>query len=129
MTLAEIRSMAMFQSNNDEEDLGEFQPNLDDYINEGYDKLAEAYNEGHLEDESGDYFALTERDDEPNLPVWCHRAIADYATYMIYRNGNVTKQNRAVPYMQAFMEMLGKVRSAGSKRNGKLHFYNLYSEG
>lgn len=128
MTLAEIRSMAMFQSNNDEEDLYEFQPALDKYINEGYDKLAEAYSDGHIDDDSNLYPSLTEADDEPNLPAWCHRALADYGTYLIYRNGNVTKQNRSIPYLQLFNEMLIKVRQAGSKRNGKLHFFNLYKE-
>lgn len=129
MTLRELRLSAMFQSNNDEEDLGEFMPSLDDYINEGYDKLVEAYADKHLDPDEDEYNPLVNERDEPELPSWCHRAIADYATYMIYRNGNVTKQNRAMAYLQLFNEMLMKVREAGAKfRNGgnKVRLHGLY---
>lgn len=128
MTLAELRNSVMFQTNNDAEDLGEFLPSLDDYLNEGYDRLMEAYMDVHLEDEDSEYSFMMNNDDEPELPLWAHRAIADYGTYMVYRNGNVTKQNRSVPYYQAFMEMLLKLREAGRKKRNKngLHFKNLY---
>ena len=131
MTLKEIRALAMFQSNNDEEDLPEFQPALDQYINEGYDRLVEAYTDEHTDPDGDVYIPLTGATDEPEIPSWSHRAIADYATYMIYRNGNVTKQNRSVPYYQSFSDMLLKLREAGVKdRNkdngGLVHFKNLY---
>lgn len=36
MNLLEIKNMVMFQTNNDADDLGDFLPYLEDYINEGY---------------------------------------------------------------------------------------------
>lgn len=126
MTFKEIREAVMFQTNNDAEDLGEFEPCLDTYINEGYDKLIEAYTKKHLDDDGSDYESLRKDNEEPVLPTWMHRGIVDYATYLVYRNGNVTKQNRAVPYYQLFEQLLVEVRTAGNKKTGLKHFINLY---
>ena len=41
MTLAEIKNLIMFQTNNDKDDLGDYLPYLMDYINEGYDRLVQ----------------------------------------------------------------------------------------
>lgn len=122
MTLQEIRALVMFQTNNDVDDLAEFEPAVDNYINEAYDKTIVAYDKKHIGDEG--YTVLSQTNDVPNIPEWAHRSLADYATYMVYRNGNALKQNRGIPYLQMFNEMLNQLRFA--KNAGNRHFYNLY---
>ena len=103
----------MFQTNNDADDLGDFTPHIDDYINEGYDRIVYIWD--HLHVPSTDYPRLDEDDDVPNLPEWIHRYIADWATWLIYRNGNPQKQNRGMAYRAAFEELLTKISGAGGK--------------
>ena len=43
MTLAEIKAQIMFQTNNDAEDIDDYLPHVNDYINEGYDKLVKVW--------------------------------------------------------------------------------------
>ena len=130
MTLKDLREHALFQSNNDAEDLSEFNPALDKYINEGYDKLTMAYAKLHLdqtkEDGTTPYTTLANTTDAVQLPTWCHRAIGDFATYMIYRNGNALKQNRGIPYYEMFMRAKMMLEREGMKNRGGAHFYNLY---
>lgn len=117
MTTAEIKTMVMFQTNNDADDLGDFMPHLMHYINEGYDLLHDAYTRKHPE-------TLLARDsDTPVLPPWAHRAIADYATWLVYRNGNPSKQQRGYAFRNAFEEVKAQLReSAGGRiRN----FFNI----
>lgn len=113
MTLSEIQAQVMFQTNNDSDDLGDFTPHIDDYINEGYDRIVYIWD--HLHVPSEDYPRLTEDTDAPNLPEWIHRYIADWATWLIYRNGNPQKQNRGMAYRASFEELLTKLSSAGGK--------------
>ena len=94
MTLLEMKNMIMFQTNNDVEDLGDFQPHIDKYINEGYDKAAMAYAGEHVSADSETYTPLLHDKSSPEVPDWMHRAIADWATWLIYRNGNAAKQQR-----------------------------------
>lgn len=128
MTLSELNEHIMHQTNNDLDDLGDYQPSITRYINEGYDKLVEAYANTHIDTENAsgvvEFPSLVSQGDTPAIPGWMHRAIGDYATYMMYRNGNVTKQNRSIPYYQAFLEVLNKARFANGK---KKKFRNLYT--
>lgn len=134
MTLYDLREHVMFQTNNDVEDLEEFQPAVDKYINEGYNKLVEAYAKTYVgqADESGNvpYPVLATQTDEPQIPSWAHRAIGDFATYMVYRNGNAHKQARGERYLMLFNEVLFKLRYDASKaaNGGRRHFYNLYTD-
>lgn len=113
MTLSELQEHVMFQTNNDADDLGDYTPHIDDYINEGYDRIVVIWDSNHVP--STDYPALVEDSDEPNLPEWIHRYIADWATWLIYRNGNPQKQNRGLAYWQAFMDLLSRIADAGGK--------------
>ena len=101
----------LFQTNNDADDLGDFLPHLSDYINEGYDKMVVAWCGEHVTADSETYTPLTNDKSSPELPTWTHRAIADWATWLIYRNGNAGKQNRGLLYRQAAEEMFANVRS------------------
>lgn len=113
MTLSEIKEQIMFQTNNDADDLGDYEPHINDYVNEGYDKLVLIWDSQHVP--STDYPMLEEDDDVPNLPEWIHRAIVDWATWLIYRNGNPQKQNRGMAYRAAFEDMLNKISGMGGK--------------
>lgn len=120
MTVAEIKSMVMFQTNNDADDLGDFMPHLLHYINEGYDILLDAFKENHIADPTQ---RMTKDSDTPELPVWMHRALADYATWMVYRNGNPQKQQRGYAFRAAFEVVASQAREA---RAGKVEqFYNI----
>ena len=103
----------MHQTNNDADDLGDYLPHIDDYINEGYDRIVVIWDKQHVP--SDDYPRLTASTDVPNLPEWIHRYIADWATWLIYRNGNPQKQQRGRAYWQAFEELLSKLADMGGK--------------
>lgn len=121
MTLSEIKEQVMFQTNNDSEDVGDFLPALTDYINEAYDRLVNVWAKQHVgvEDwpklrEYADQEAATDPPvDVPRTPEWTHRYLADWATWLVYRNGNPQKQQRGYAYREAFEQMLRKVADEG----------------
>ncbi len=111
----------MFQTNNDASDLSDFAPHLTDYINEGYDLLLYAELGVHVGDTG--YAALSGDSDVPKTSAWTHRALADYATWMVYRNGNPLKQQRGYAFNNAFMTVYGKVNSGQGQT---ITFTNMY---
>ena len=111
MTLGEIKDQVMFQTNNDAEDVVDYLPHLLDYINDGYDRLVKAWVKNHIP--QGEYPLLEEDADEPVLPQWTHRALCDWATWLVYRNGNPQKQNRGLAYKTAFEEVLAQIADEG----------------
>lgn len=111
MTVGDIKNRVMFQTNNDAEDVGDYLPHLVDYINDGYDQLMNAWYGTHVP--AGEHDRLEIDADEPELPEWTHIAIADYATWLVYRNGNPSKQNRGTAFYSAFREVLAKIHSEG----------------
>lgn len=128
MTLDEIKSQVMYQTNNDRDDLPDFEPHLTDYINEGYDILLVNYAEQHVSSDSEQYPPLSQSADEPKLPEHAHRALADYATYLVYRNGNGVKQNRGMAYYSAFLEVMSRlVFERGGMTAESRQFRNIFS--
>lgn len=124
MTLAEIKEMVMFQTNNDAEDVGDYLPSLVDYVNEGYDLLVYVYDRQHVDEMSAEYPPLEMDVDEPNLPGWTHKALADWATWLVYRNGNPQKQQRGYAFREAFENI--KNRLASEPKNGAYrNFINI----
>ena len=111
MTLLELKEQVMFQTNNDPEDVEDYLPHVDDYINEGYDRLIKVWDKAHIYTEA--YAPLREDTDEPITPKWTHRYLADWATWLVYRNGNPQKQQRGYAYQNSFEEMLAKVADEG----------------
>ena len=126
MYVSELKEYVMFQTNNDTDDLEDYLPYLLSYLNDGYDRLVYAWAKEHTSsEEDAEYPPLSEDSDEPNLPDWTHLAIADWATWLIYRNGNPQKQSRGLMYRQAFDDVLSKIYSMGGK-NGKVqNFFNV----
>ena len=112
MTYAEIKDLVMFQTNNDSDDLGDYLPYVSSYVNEGYDKLVLAYTGTHT-DAAGAYPPLYNDSEVPLTPGWTHKAIADWATWLVYRNGNPQKQQRGFVFEQSAEQVFSRVRSAG----------------
>jgi len=119
MTLAALKSQVMFQTNNDDDDVSEFLPHLVGYLNEGYDLLVLALTDEHLE---ADAYMADDPDTMPLIPVWAQPAVADYGTWMVYRNGNPSKQQRGMQFLRAFNEVRARLSALHLK--GK-QFYNL----
>lgn len=111
MTLAEIKNQIMFQTNNDAEDIDDYLPHVVDYINDGYDRLMTVWQKDHVPGET--YERLTYDSDEPDLPEWLHRYICDWATWLVYRNGNPQKQQRGMAYRASFEEVLSGIAGNG----------------
>lgn len=118
MNLLELKRQVMFQTGNDADDLGDFHPHLTDYLNEGYDRLLVAHCGEHADDD-GQYPRLAHDKSEPDLPAWAHRALADYAAWMVYRNGSAQKQSRGFVYRKAFDEAESRLRLQRGK--GYIH--------
>ena len=113
----------MFQTNNDSDDLEDFLPALTDYINEAYDRLVVVWAKAHVP--SADWPALREYEEQeeptdppadvPQTPEWTHRYLADWATWLVYRNGNPQKQQRGYAYREAFLGMLATISGEGGE--------------
>lgn len=116
MTFGEIKAQVMHQTNNDADDLGDFLPALNDYINEAYDRLVYAFAGAHLGE--GNYDRLRVDKQAPELPEWTHRAITDWATWLVYRNGNVQKQNRGMQYRDYFLSVEARLNSMSDYEKG-----------
>ena len=112
MTLAEIKDQIMFQTNNDAEDIDDYLPHVNDYINDGYDRLVKVWTKSH-HIPADEYPRLENDTDTPNLPAWTHRAICDWATWLVYRNGNPQKQQRGMYFRQSFEEVLSMIEGEG----------------
>lgn len=121
MTLEEIKDRVMFQTNNDSEDVGDYLPHLEDYINDGYDRLVNVWAKAHVPSE--DWPALREYEEQepatdppvdvPRTPEWTHKYLADWATWLVYRNGNPQKQQRGYAFRETFLSMLSTISGEG----------------
>jgi hypothetical protein len=121
MTLGEIKDMVMSQTNNDKDDVTEFLPSLLGYINEGYDRLVWAYARKHVSgDDQSACMPLSNNTDKPDLPEWAHPAIAHWAAWCIYRNGNPGKQSRGFQFRAAAEETAAQIRAG----TGETKFVN-----
>lgn len=133
MTLSQLENHVMFQTNNDQDDLEDFTPHIVDYINEAYDLLVFAWDHQHVVSGSETYPPLSANSDVPNVPEWTHRYLADWATWLVYRNGNPQKQQRGYAYRERFENMLlmiaGQGGASGVNEDGSLkryrNFYNI----
>lgn len=118
MNLSELKNTVMFQTNNDADDLGDFLPYLINYLNEGYDRLVYAYCGQHVSADSDTYTTLRNDKTSPELPEWAHSAIADWATWLVYRNGNVQKQNRGMQFKNSFETIESQLRGMTTEEKG-----------
>lgn len=117
MTFEEMMQRAMFQYNADWDDREDYDPHLDGYVNEGYDLLLYALTEHHLDDLPifHTLVADTDANEVPKVPQWTHLPLCDYATYLLYRNGNPQKQQRGQEYLRNFLQCLSKCEDLRGK--------------
>ena len=125
MTVGDIKAQVMFQTNFDPSDQPEFLPYLLQYINDGYGRLVYAWARVHTDSESEDYQPLLLDTEVPNLPEWTHQAIADWATWLVYRNGNPVKQQRGYAFRAAFDDILSRITSENGKNGRIRNFFNI----
>ena len=116
MDLSAIKQQVMFQIGGDAEDVQDFLPYLTRYINDGYDRLTMAAYGQHVGEAQDDTPPLTHDRMSPSLPEWTHPAIADYATWLICRNGNAQRQNRGYAFRRAFENVESRLRVSQSGR-------------
>lgn len=118
MNLLEIKNLIMFQTNNDADDLGDYMPYIEDYINEGYDRVVAAFCGQHVSADSDTYTTLSHNKSQPEVPDWTHKAIVDWATWLIYRNGNSNKQNRGFQFRNSAENLLATLRGMTDAQKG-----------
>lgn len=125
MTFLEMQALVMVQTNNDADDTSEFDTQLPVYLNEGYNLVHKRWMRAYPEK------ALSADGDTPALPGYMHKAICDWATWLMYRNGNPSKQQRGLYFRQSFETFLATVPDGGglsdTDRNSGMRFSNLYS--
>jgi hypothetical protein len=140
MTFEAMMQRAIFQYNADWDDYEDYAPHVDAYINDGYDQILYALTKYHLDELQFFYTLSAETDLEvaPGVPEWTHLPICDYATYMLYRNGNPQKQQRGQEFLSNFLKCLQKCENMGGKvkldtETGEMtfsqqpkQFYNVY---
>jgi hypothetical protein len=114
----ELKQRAVYQAVSDADEVEELTPYVDQYINEGYERLLTMA-------------GLTENpllldEDEPVLPEWMHPAIADYATFLLLRNGNPQRQSRGIQFRAAYEETVARFFRDGGLVGKKSYFRGVY---
>ena len=118
MRFDELKRRAVYQAVSDADEVDELTPYVDQYINEGYDRMlsiAEKTEPPLLMDE-----------DEPALPEWMHPTIADYATFLLLRNGSPQKQSRGIQFRAAYEETVARFFRDGGLVGKKSCFDGVY---
>lgn len=140
MTFEAMMQRAIFQYNADWDDYEDYAPHVDAYVNDGYDQVLYALTKYHLDDVPVFHTldAVEDAQNEPKVPQWTHLPICDYATYLLYRNGNPQKQSRGREFLDNFLKCIQKCQNlAGSAtvdtETGEItfsqtapRFFNLY---
>lgn len=122
MTVGDIKNRIMYQTGNDGEDVTDHLPWVLEYINQAYNRMLTVYKKKHVGDDG--YPLLSADTDEPVLPQWAHYALADFATWCIYRNGSAQRQQRGMRYLASFEEAMVDLHS--DPASGEvINFYNI----
>jgi hypothetical protein len=126
VTVGEIKRLVVEQFGQSPEEARQHMPKIISYINDGYDLMLNAWKpRAHVGDE--EYPRLVGNDETPAVPDWLHGYLADYATFLIYRNGNPQRQQRGVPFLSRWLEGLTRLRTEGDGGNPgyPARFHNL----
>lgn len=117
MNLKELKTTVMHQIGGDEGDLADYQPYLTDYLNDGYDRLMYACQGQHITDDHSSCSPLTNDRSVPDLPQWAHGAIADWAAWLLLRNGGADSQSRGLAFRRSFEQTEKRLRSEKCTQN------------
>ena len=110
MNLQELKEQVLFQIGTDLEEMDEALPFLLRFLNDGYDRLAMACFGQHVSMDHPSLLPLAHDRAVPAIPVWAHGAIADWASWMLYRSGGASRQSRGYVFKSAFEETEKKLR-------------------
>lgn len=116
MNLKELKITVMHQTGGDEADLPDHHPYLTDYLNDGYDRLVYASRGQHVTEDSADHPPLKNDRSAPDLPQWAHGALADWASWLILRNGGTDSQSRGLAFRRSFENTEKRLRSEKGSR-------------
>ena len=124
MTLLELKNLLMIQTGNDVEDYTDYSTQALAYLNEGYRRVYKHWMGAYPDT------ALVLDTDIPALPAYVHPAIADWATWLMYRNGNPSKQNRGYVFRKSAEAMISTIPHHGGmteeQRLSASRFTGLY---
>ena len=70
---------------------------------------------------------LEDGEDRPRVPEWTHSALADWATWRMYTNGNPQKQNRGQAFRARYEEVLRQIKAMGAQEPGYGQMHGLYA--
>ena len=118
MRFDELKRRAVYQAVSDAEEVEELTPYVDRYMNEGYERL--------LRMAGLEAPPLVLDEDEPVLPEWMHPAIADYATFLLLRNGNPQRQSRGIQFRAAYEETVARFLRDGGLVGKQGEFSGVY---
>lgn len=118
MDFRALKARAVFQISGDAEEAAELAPYVGQYVNEGVARLATSFGR--------DAPALESDADTPALPDWCHPAIADFASWMLARNGDANRQARGLHYRAAFEEAVARANREGGEAGKRTKFVGIY---
>lgn len=125
MTLLEMKNLLMIQTGNDVEDYADFSEQSLHYLNQGYARAHRHW----MGVEPKTLLAVDT--DTPEVPAQLHPAIVDWATWLLYRNGNISKQSRGLVFKDAAERALALVARNGgmtpSDRAAAARFTGLYN--
>ena len=110
MNLQELKEQVLFQIGSDLEEMEEALPFLVRFLNDGYDRLAMVCFGRHVSMDDPVLTPLSHDRAVPAVPVWAHGAIADWASWMLYRSGGASRQSRGYVFKSAFEETEKKLR-------------------
>lgn len=98
------------------------------YVNGGNGRIYIGGGDGTAYDVEYTYEAvpLEEETQVPEIPDGAHMALADYATWRFYSNGNIAKQQRGQVYYQRFQMELDRLKPQGQRGGGLRNFHGLY---
>lgn len=123
MTVDEIKEAALFQSQNDIEDIDDFRPVLAEYLDEAYDRLVYAYAGAHPANDT-DWPKIKAPGDVPLTPDWTHLSLVDWVTWRILSIGSPAKQQQGMVFRQQFERDLLKAQEEGQGGRAN-HFINI----
>lgn len=112
MTLQQLTQRVLFETNTDADDLGDFQPHLTAYLNQGYDRLLTAFVGEHV---GRRHPPMSHPKARPELPEWAHGAVADYAAWQLYRCGGPSRQARGEAFRAAYEDITRRLRAEAAK--------------
>lgn len=113
-----------------DDDDGEVEERVFEYLNEGQMQLALKRLDGDVSDLQPIIDGQSEPD--PRIPEFIHPAIVTYAVYLWFNAGNLVKQQRGQGYLMLFNTMKAQMLSLRDEEikragGGVYQFRNLYT--